>query len=60
MFLLLKLGGEKSLAFDVDDYEGFLEYFKLGSLDFADTQNGPAVQALVCYKNSRPFYHLSM
>jgi len=33
------------LAFDVDDYEGFLEYFKLGSLDFADSQNGPAVQA---------------
>jgi len=32
-------------ALDVDDYEGFLEYFRLGSLDFADTQNGPAVQA---------------
>lgn len=45
MFLFLKLGGEKSLAFDVDDYEGALEYFKLGSLDFADSQNGPAVQA---------------
>jgi len=45
MFLFLKLKGEKSLAFDVDDYEGFLEYFRLGSLDFADTQNGPAVQA---------------
>jgi len=45
MFLFLKLKGEKSLAFDVDDYESVLEYFKLGSLDFADTQNGPAVQA---------------
>ena len=45
MFVLVKLKGEKSLAFDVDDYEGFLEYFKLGSLDFADSQNGPAVQA---------------
>ena len=45
MFLFLKLKGEKSLAFDVDDYENFLEYFKIGALDFADTQNGPAVQA---------------
>jgi len=44
-FLFLKLEGEKSLAFDVDDYEGFFEFFKLGSLDWADGQNGPAVQA---------------
>jgi hypothetical protein len=43
-FLLLKLQGEKSLAFDVNDWQDYLEYFKLGSLDFNDTQNGPAVQ----------------
>lgn len=44
MFLLLKLQGEKSVAFDLNDYQDYLEYFKLGSLDFNDTQNGPAVQ----------------
>ena len=44
MFLLLKLQGEKSVAFDLNDYQDYLDYFKLGSLDFNDTQNGPAVQ----------------
>jgi hypothetical protein len=44
-FLFLKLNGEKSLAFDVDNYEKYFEHFKLGSMDWADGQNGPAVQA---------------
>jgi hypothetical protein len=44
MFLFLKLGGKKSLAFDVDDYKNHLDKFKLGSLDWGDKMNGPAVQ----------------
>ncbi len=44
MFLLLKLQGEKSVAFDLDDWRDYMDYIKLGSLDFNDTQNGPAVQ----------------
>jgi hypothetical protein len=44
-FLFLKLAGEKSLAFDVDDYEQYFEHFKLEKMDWADGQNGPAVQA---------------
>tara|TARA_R110000765_G_scaffold396627_2_gene490571 strand:- start:5 stop:1078 length:1074 start_codon:yes stop_codon:yes gene_type:complete len=44
MFLLLKLDGEKSVAFDVADWKNYLEYFKLGGMDFDDRINGPAVQ----------------
>ena len=44
MFLFLKLGGKKSLAFQVDNYKNHLDKFKLGSLDWGDKMNGPAVQ----------------
>ena len=44
MFLFLKAPGKKSLAFDVDDYKNHLDKFKLGSLDWGDKMNGPAVQ----------------
>lgn len=44
-FLFLKLKGEKSLAFDVDDYEKYFDHFKLQGLDFSDGRNGAAVQA---------------
>ena len=43
-FLFLKAPGKKSLAFDVDDYKNHLDKFKLGSLDWGDKMNGPAVQ----------------
>ena len=44
MFLFLKAPGKKSLAFDVDNYKNHLDKFKLGSLDWGDKMNGPAVQ----------------
>jgi len=44
MFLFLKAPGKKSLAFQVDNYKNHLDKFKLGSLDWGDKQNGPAVQ----------------
>ena len=44
MFLFLKAPGKKSLTFKVDDYKNHLDKFKLGSLDWGDKQNGPAVQ----------------
>ncbi len=44
MFLFLKLGGKKSLAFQVDNYKNHLDKFKLGSLDWGDKMNGPAIQ----------------
>jgi hypothetical protein len=44
MFLLLKLDGEKSVAFDVADWKNYLEYFKVSGMDWNDKINGPAVQ----------------
>jgi len=43
-FLLLKRSGEKSLTFKASEYKKHLGSFKMQSLDFADSQHGPAIQ----------------
>lgn len=43
-FLFLKRNGEQSLSFKCDDYQQYLDKFKMTSLDWADGINGAAVQ----------------
>jgi len=43
-FIFLKKNGKKTLTFDVDDYENYIDKFKMQSLAWNDKINGPAVQ----------------